>query len=68
MMSKNRGSAILLGFALIFSIPFLNSCKKDPTIPVLNTEEALEVTINSAELSGVITDDGGAEITARGFC
>lgn len=68
MMSNNRGSALILGLALLVSIPYLNSCVKDPTIPALSTEEALEVTINSAELSGIITDDGGADITARGFC
>ncbi len=68
MMSNNRGSVVILGLFIIISIAFLNSCIKDPTIPVLSTEEVLDVTINSAELSGIITDDGGAEITARGFC
>ncbi len=68
MMSENRRAALVLGLSVLVSLPFLSSCIKDPTLPVLNTEEAVEVTINSAEISGIITDDGGAEITARGFC
>lgn len=68
MRSDNRRSALILGLSLLVTIPILNSCIKDPTLPVLSTEEALEVTINSAEINGIITDDGGAEITARGFC
>lgn len=68
MMSNNKNAEAFLGFFLLVSIPFLNSCIKDPTLPVLSTEEALEVTITSADLSGIITDDGGADITARGFC
>jgi len=46
----------------------MSSCIKDPTLPVVNTGEAVQVTINSAEVGGIIIDDGGAEITARGFC
>lgn len=45
-----------------------NSCIKDPTLPVLSTDPATEISINSAYISGEITDDGGAQITARGFC
>lgn len=46
----------------------LSSCIKDPTLAVLNTEPAVEITVSTAKLTGVISDDGGAEVTARGFC
>ncbi len=45
-----------------------NSCIKDPTLPVLSTDPATDISVNSAYLSGAVTDDGGAQITARGFC
>jgi uncharacterized protein (TIGR02145 family) len=44
------------------------SCTKDPTISVLTTDSASEITINSATLGGNITSDGGAAITLRGVC
>ncbi|MRS05840.1 hypothetical protein EG832_21875, partial [bacterium] len=44
------------------------SCIKDPTLPVVNTDPATEISITSVQLSGTVTGDGGAEITARGFC
>ncbi len=68
-MSDNRK---LPGFILF--LPFLtstllfNSCIKDPTLPVLKTEPVTDITINSVNISGEITDDGRAEVTARGFC
>ena len=47
---------------------FLNSCIKDPTLPVLRTGPVTEITINSVKLSADITDDGGADVSTRGFC
>ncbi len=59
---------IILLMSFLTGTLFLNSCKKDPTLPILNTDEAREITINSTIISGKITDDGGAVITARGIC
>jgi uncharacterized protein (TIGR02145 family) len=53
----------VMALALSFS-----SCVKDPTIPVLITESATDITINSATLGGDITSDGGAAVTVRGVC
>jgi uncharacterized protein (TIGR02145 family) len=53
---------LLSGFALI------NSCKKDVSLPVLTTSNVTNVTINSVTSGGVITNGGGADITARGVC
>jgi uncharacterized protein (TIGR02145 family) len=47
---------------------FLGSCRKDPTLPVLTTDSAMDITTSSATISGEITDDGGASITVRGLC
>ncbi len=44
---------------------FTLSCEKDDP-PTLTTAEVTEITLNSATSGGNITDDGGAEITARG--
>jgi len=45
-----------------------SSCKKDPIVPAVKTEPATEITTNSVSVSGEVTDDGGAEVTARGIC
>lgn len=68
-MSNNRKlSEILPLFIFIAGIIVLNSCREDPTLPVLTTTGAGEVTTTSAILTGKVTSDGGAEVTARGIC
>lgn len=68
-MSGNRKiPEIILIMSFLTSTLFFNSCIKDPTLPVLKTETVTDITINSAMISGEVTDDGGAEVTARGFC
>ena len=47
---------------------FLNSCIKDPTIPILKTNSATDITINSVTVVGEITNDGGSPVTSRGIC
>ena len=54
---------VIAVLALSFS-----GCKKDPTVPVLSTDSAKDITINSATLGGDITSDGGAAVTVRGVC
>lgn len=46
---------------------FLTSCKKD-VIPVLTTLDITNILATSASCGGNISDDGGADITARGVC
>ncbi len=65
--NKRLQGLFLLTYILTCTL-LMSSCIKDPTLPVVNTGEAVQVTINSAEVGGIIIDDGGAEITARGFC
>jgi len=68
-MSGNLGiSSKLLLMSLLTGMAFFSSCKEDPTLAVLNTEPASEITVSTAKLEGVITDDGGATVTVRGFC
>ena len=68
-MSVNRRlPVILLLSSFLTGTLFLNSCVKDPTLPVLTTEDAREITINTATISGKVTSDGRAEVTARGIC
>ena len=69
IMSANQRLQELFLIAYILTGTLLmSSCKKDPTLPVLTTDEAIEITTNSATISGNVTEDGGAEITARGIC
>jgi uncharacterized protein (TIGR02145 family) len=63
---KVPGIFILLLF--LSGTLLLNSCIKDPTIPVLKTKPETDVTINSVTIGGEITDDGGSPVTARGIC
>jgi uncharacterized protein (TIGR02145 family) len=65
---KTRISDLILWGFLLSGIMFLNSCRKDPTVPVLTTDAASDITVNSATIGGNITDDGGDEVTARGIC
>ena len=52
--------------AVVCSILF--SCKPEPQLPSVGTHPVTEVTSESAVCSGMITDSGNAEITAKGFC
>ncbi len=52
---------LLMVFALFYG------CKKTD-IPVLTTTAISSITTSSASSGGNITDDGGAEVTARGIC
>ena len=54
-------------------ILMLTMCKKKEEIttqglPVVTTHEVMEIGISSAICGGEVTDDGGAEVTARGMC
>lgn len=37
-------------------------------IPILNTSSVRDITSNSANCGGIITSDGGSQITSRGVC
>jgi len=68
-MSGNRKlPGIFLLASFLTGTIFMSSCKKDPTLPILTTDEAREITINSAIVDGNVIEDGGAEVTARGIC
>lgn len=57
----------------IISIILIQSCKKEnptplPTLPVLNTTAATEITQTTATSGGEVTSDGGSPVIARGIC
>ena len=60
------GSSIGLVFLVLSLMTF--SCRKDPTLPVLSTDPVTEISVTTAKISGIVSDDGGAEVTARGIC
>lgn len=60
-----------LFFTLMFIITSLTSCKKDEnssTLPNLATLGANNITEVSADSGGIIVQNGGESITARGVC
>ncbi len=65
---KNLIKISLITLLIVSSITLLNSCKKKPTPPVVTTTDVTAVTRTTASSGGEVTDDGGAEVTARGVC
>ncbi|MRS02142.1 hypothetical protein EG832_02755 [bacterium] len=57
--------------SLIIGIGVLNGCKKEPDpvfLPTVATSSVSHITSQSVIVEGLITADGGAEVTACGFC
>jgi uncharacterized protein (TIGR02145 family) len=52
---------------VILLLFLFHSCKKE-VIPTISTSTVANITATTASSGGVITSDGGAEITARGVC
>lgn len=61
---------IHLPLYLAIALLSIYSCKKEPkkTLPVLTTVEVTNITLETAQSGGSITNDGGSEISARGVC
>lgn len=57
----------LLLVVFLAGVATLSSCKKEE-IPVVTTTAVSGVTTTSAVSGGNVTDDGGADVTARGVC
>jgi uncharacterized protein (TIGR02145 family) len=57
-----------ISVCLIIGLVLVDSCKKDPSLAILNTSAAKDITITSLTSGGDITSNGGADITARGVC
>lgn len=55
-------------FLFVLIATLLMSCGKDPVKPTVATNEPTEITATSALCGGEVTNDGGAEVTARGVC
>jgi uncharacterized protein (TIGR02145 family) len=65
---KNIPIHLILVFLTLPGI--LHSCKKDikEEVPTLTTTTVTNITATTATSGGIITSDGGAEITAKGVC
>lgn len=66
-MNNIRRSS-LIPFLISGIIIFLTSCEEVPTIPTVTTTDVSEITQTTAASGGDVTDDGNAEVTARGVC
>jgi len=63
---KSKLFNFCLGLSFSF-IGFLSGCKKDPTLPSVETSELLANTTTSIYIRGRVTDNGGSDITEKGF-
>ena len=60
---------LTLIFALLTGLmSVMQSCLKKSSLPILETFPVYEITNTTAVSGGVITDDGGSAVTARGVC
>jgi uncharacterized protein (TIGR02145 family) len=57
---------IIVNIIFISGIIYCNSCSKD--IPVVSTTSVSGITQTSAISGGNVTNNGGADVTARGIC
>lgn len=64
-MKKALNFLVLI--VLLAGVATLNSCKKEE-IPVVTTTVVNGITTTTAVSGGNVTDDGGADVTARGVC
>ena len=55
-------------FLIALVCALLVGCKPDPVLPTVETSAVTEITQTTATTGGVITSDGGAEVTSRGVC
>jgi uncharacterized protein (TIGR02145 family) len=62
---KNLRLIVLVNTLLLMAT--FTSCKKEPVLPTLITSPVGNIEYVSATSGGYISDDGGAEITARGI-
>ncbi len=59
---------LLIAVCLILVIPMITGCKKDKVPPTLTTIPASDITLTTAKTGGYVSNDGGADVTARGVC
>ncbi|MBW6501118.1 MAG: hypothetical protein K0B05_06965 [Bacteroidales bacterium] len=55
-------------FAFLAAVPWVTSCKKGPSVPVLTTAVITNITPTSATSGGTVSRDGGSYVTERGVC
>ena len=65
---KNQLKLSSIFISLICLLICLASCEKKPVPPSITTASVSEITYLTATSGGNITDDGRAEVTARGVC
>ena len=66
--NMRKPSRFLVLVCLLFGIAIIDSCKKDPELPVLTTSAITNIALTSGTSGGNITSSGGADVTARGVC
>jgi uncharacterized protein (TIGR02145 family) len=64
---KKVSKLLVLAF-FIASITTFFGCKKNAEIPTLTTTDVSMITSGTATTGGIVTSDGGAEVTFRGVC
>ena len=65
---KKEVSDRLVLICFVASITTLQSCLKEADLPTLTTTEVSNIKTQSASSGGIVIDNGGAEVHARGVC
>jgi len=55
-------------FVMIAATVTLYSCEKDPVESSVTTADVTNIASSTVTAGGEVTDDGGADVTARGVC
>ncbi|MBE0661952.1 MAG: fibrobacter succinogenes major paralogous domain-containing protein [Bacteroidales bacterium] len=61
---KFKASIVLLPAFLLF----FSACRKDSSVPEISTLTVQNLSYYSANCGGMVTNDGGSEVTLRGVC
>ncbi len=61
-----RKSCLIIPICLP-SVLFFSSCKRE-VLPTVTTKEVTEISLETATAGGNVTNDGGAQVTAKGVC
>ena len=58
----------IIGFIIICSLQFSSSCKKNPSLSTVTTNDVSNITQTDATLGGTVKSDGKSVVFSRGVC
>jgi hypothetical protein len=58
----------IIGFIIICSLQFSSSCKNNPSLSTVTTNDVSNITQTDASLGGTVKSDGNSVVFSRGVC